>query len=79
MTSCFLPLISLHLWKSSSTTQGPAGCAGAVTQVSLGRCALAGCSLIQAFCPLYAQGMGPFLFCGWCSLSFLLSVHSEDC
>lgn len=51
----------------------------AVTQVSLGRCALGRCSLIQAFCPLCAEGMGPFLFCGWCSLSFLLSIHSEVC
>lgn len=59
---CFFSLISLALWESSCTTQGPASCVGATTQVSLGRYALGRCPLIQAFCPPHAQGMGPFLF-----------------
>lgn len=59
---CFFSFISLALWESSCTTQGPASCVGAVTQVSLGRYAWGRCPLIQAFCPPHAQGMGPFLF-----------------
>lgn len=58
----FLSLTSLALWESSSTTQGPAGCAGAVTPVSLGRDALGRCPLIRALCPPHAWGSGPFLF-----------------
>lgn len=73
----FLSLTSLVLWESSSTTQGPAGCAGAVTPVSLGRDALGRCPLIRALCPPHAWGSGPFLFLGGVVRSVFSVVSSS--